>query len=113
MGARVSFYAIILDWDYKHANPLLRLIATDTNAANLQTINDWDPAGSYSSIVRSAFQIAQLQQHNIKNNYDGSVNDAHICQVTANAQGAQASAAVGPRIGVGRPPKNRTTRRKR
>jgi myo-inositol-hexaphosphate 3-phosphohydrolase len=102
----VSFYAIILDWDYQHTNPMLRLIATDPNKQPLEAINDRDPAGSYSSIIRSAFQIAQVERHNIRNDYDGTVNDAHICQVTANAQGAQLAAAAGPKTGARRP-KNR------
>lgn len=79
----MSFYSIILDWDCSHTNPLLRLIATNSAEPPLESVQSWDPGGSYSSIDRSSFRITQVKQHNLKNQFDGSTTAAHICRVMA------------------------------
>ena len=77
----MDYYAIILDWDMSHANPLLRLIATDKSIANLRGTTGWDPGANFPRIGRSSFSVSQVEVHNLTNNYDQSVTPAHICSV--------------------------------
>ena len=81
----MGYFALILDENLDGEDEFLYLYATNSDKAELEKIDKYDPAGgnpTSRTIFRSSSDVIRLEPHNLKNQQDLETVAAHICSVT-------------------------------
>lgn len=77
----MTTYAIIMDWVLYENPPTIACVRTSSDINRLRSVGSYSPAGPFTTLLRSDFNIYPVEPTTLVNRYTGARNPAHICEL--------------------------------